>query len=254
MSFIPQQERIAASHVSSFLGKDDVLHESGDYYAVLKKYSQFIALKLGGSWTYQGKELFTVYDEGSTIYRPIHPSVTLADVKGATYAIDDGTHWHFAHASHGEHHDLEALVEALLIAHFQPKINSAGAVVHAALDITARTLARNKLVALNTFVDAALAEVQKAVRALTLGQHGRETPHADNHRAIVAAAIQAVMADWGTRGKTDVSVKHALDRVSLDAAALLTKLTHTPTLETRAAKAARLAAAAKAKEMEGNGA
>ena len=180
------------------------------------------------------------------LYQPLAPGTTVADVEGATHALDDGTYWHFVHASPGEHYDMEAFAKALLISHFQPRINRAAHEAHAGLTVTARTRASARMGALNDFVDAATKVVETDFRKLTLGHHERETPQADNHRAIVVAAVRSVLAAW--TGAKDVAATTKLGLVSADVNKLLANLTETPAVLTRAVAAHRAAEEAKKAE------
>ena len=169
-----------------------------------------------------------------TVYQPIHPSVTAEDVDGAVWAYDDGTYWHFSHESPAMRHEAEAYAQAKLIAHFQPRINKQGAVVHAAPDITERTKRHNVLLALNEFVDDSLDEIEKQIRVLPLGHFARNTPHADNHRALVVSAIRAVLAAWKETAKTDTAARHNVERIEGAVNSLTTALTSAPKILTRA--------------------
>ena len=169
-----------------------------------------------------------------TVYQPIHPSMTFEDIHGATYCRDDGTYWtDFSKESPSQRHEAEAYAQAKLIAHFQPRINKQGALVHAASDITERTLRHNVLLALNSFVDAATDEIADSIRKFPLGHFAREKPHADNHRALVVAACRAVLADWQAKSVTDTAVKHNLDRVKTAIDALVASLTQAPKILSR---------------------
>ena len=169
-----------------------------------------------------------------TVYQPIHSSMTFEDIEGAVWPYDDGTHWHFSHESPGMRHEAEAYAQAKLIAHFQPRINKQGAVVHAAPDITERTKRHNVLLALNEFVDDSLDEIEKQIRALPLGHFARTSPHADNHRALVVSAIRAVLAAWKETAKTDTAARHNVERIEGTVNSLTTALTRAPKILTRA--------------------
>lgn len=184
-------------------------------------------------------------DVDEVLYHPPAPGTTVADVNGATHALDDGTHWHFVHASPGEHYDREALVEALLIAHFQPRINAAAHEALSGISVTLRTRAAARMGALNDFVNAALKVIETDFRKLTLGHHERVTPQADNRRALVAEAVRSVRATW--LEARDILVTTKVGLVSGDVNALLAKLTEKPPVLTRAVAAHRAAEAAKKK-------
>ena len=169
----------------------------------------------------------------ATVYQPIHPSMTLDDVEGAVYARDDGTHWHFAHESPAMRHEAEAYAQAKLIAHFQPRINKQGALVHAAADITERTLRHNVLEAYNLFVDDALDAIETSIRKFPLGHFHRTSPHADNHRALAVAAVRSVLAAWTEQGQRDTEARHNTGRVKEAVDELVARLTQAPTILSR---------------------
>lgn len=170
-----------------------------------------------------------------TVYQPIHPSVTIDDVEGAVYCRDDGTYWtDFSPEAPGHRYEAESYAQAKLISHFQPRINKQNELIHAASDITERTLRHNVLIALNRFVDDSLDEIEKQIRAFTLGHFQQNAPHADNHRALVVSSIRAVLAKWKETGKTDVSVKHNVKRIESFVNDLTTALTVAPKILTRA--------------------
>ena len=171
---------------------------------------------------------------GALLYRPVHPSMTLADVEGATYAHDDGTAWHFSHEAPGQRHEAEAYAQAKLIAHFQPAINKQGVLVAKAADTTQRTLQVNALEAMHAFVDEALTETATRIRALPLGHFARVTPHADNHRALVVGACRAAVVTLKERGENDPVLKFNIPRVETVVNELVASFTQAPTIMTRA--------------------
>ena len=182
------------------------------------------------------------------IYYPIAPGTTVEDINGATHAHDDGTHWHFAHATPGQHHDTEAVIEALVIAHFQPRINRAIQAVAVAGDITSRTLANNYLDALNGLTEIVMDHAEKTVRGLTLGEHERESPEKDNNRIVVVAAIRSALAAMKKKAEDSPLIRYQIPALEAACAAVISELTATPTIETRTQRVARLAKEAKAKE------
>ena len=167
------------------------------------------------------------------IYQPIHPSMERKDIDGATYAYDDGTYWHFSHESPGQRYEAEAYAQAKLVAHFQPRINKQSALIHAASDITERTLRHNVLLALNSFVDNALDAISTSIRKLPLGHFARKSPYADNHRALVVASCRSVLADWTSKAVTDTNYRHNVDHIKTYVDELVAALTQAPQILSR---------------------
>lgn len=178
--------------------------------------------------------------DGTPVYTPIAPGTTLEDVEGAVHAVDDGTAWHFGHATPGQHHDTEAVIEGLLIAHLQPKVNRAiQAIAILPDDATAKTLANNYLNALNGFVEAARDAAEKIVRALTLGEHLRESPEKDNNRAVAVEAVRAAVVETKALAENDPLIRAQVANLEAVANGVIAELTATPAIETRTQKAAR---------------
>ena len=228
-------KRIAPGDGTAFYEKSSLLEDGGAYYFVFWTGTHFVAQNAGSALYLDGdKEIAYVVHPTAVAYGPIHSSMTLTDVHGARYTRDDGTHWtDFAHEAPGERHDAIAYTQAKLISHFQPRINKQSALVHAAADITERTLRHNVMVALNEFVDAAMVEASRQFAALPLGHHTREAPYADNHRALVVASIRAVFDDWTKRGATDTEARHNSNRVQSAVNELVASLTQAPKVLTR---------------------
>ena len=149
-------------------------------------------------------------------YRPIHPSTTLADVDGATFAWDDGTHWHFAHCSHDEQIDFAAEVEAFAFSAFVESILAAELGPQHNDDLATRTAARYKAKAIKKFARAVGRFAHAYVVKAHLGAFHRDR-HTDHKRRITVRSIDAVLADWAETGKTDNAVK--LDHTRAQAAA-----------------------------------
>lgn len=241
------------SHVIVYLAADSCLSQDGEKYGVIERGGVFHAAALDGPVSkridgrqYEGLYFFAEYQPDGVIHTPIHPSMTLDDVEGATHAEDDGTHWHIGHASAGSHNDLEAIAEALLLTHWQPRINAAISKAIMAADVTARTLAHNKMQALTMFSAEGQTAIQTALRSRTLGHHVREQRHTDYRRQVVVAACRTVLAAWKEAAKSSVVTRAAVALIEPDVNKLIAELTAAPTYRTRAAKAAADAAAAEA--------
>ena len=219
------------------------------YFAVreARDHGRF-ALVTADSWDDDGRTAYAPPSDRQSgiLYQPLAEGTTAADISGATYAWDDGTAWHFAHESPGERHDLAAQVEALAVAHCQPAINGAQLKVLEATNNAVRSRKLMELTALQDFAGIVQAEAAKAIGGRTLGHHGRD-PHRDHVRQIIVAAIAAALAAWERRARTDTAARARTSGLRLIAAELTKRLTASPTIETRAARAAREAAEAKAK-------
>ena len=181
------------------------------------------------------------------LYRPVDPSMTFADVEGATYAHDTGTHWQFAHCSPDEQVDFAALARTYAVQQFFPAITRVQAKIAMATNATARAALVGKLGALLDFATAVGEAVYETVIGETLG-HWHRNPHHDHRRDLAVAAIASVLAEWKKAGLTDQAAAARRLNVTTDAAKVTTALTETHTIEWRHARAARLAAEAKAKE------
>ena len=107
-------------------------------------------LRLVGS-TYQGALYLHTSEPHGVLYRPIDSSMTASDIEGATYAYDDGTHWHFAHCSPHEQIDFAAEVEAFAKAQFDEVIHESNAKASGATANIARNSAFAKSTALIQF-------------------------------------------------------------------------------------------------------
>ena len=188
-------------------------------------------------------EKWNLFDQTSGfIYAPVHHSMTLEDVEGATYAYDDGTHWHFAHCSPQEQIDLAADAEAYTRAQFGIDIDKAIIALSVATGVAARTTAKVRVDALVEFAAAAGRRAHALVLAQTLGHYHRN-PHNDHLREIAWECINAQQLDWIARASRDD------DSVRVQAAvnAVKTRLASTHTIEWRAAREKRLNDAAAAR-------
>lgn len=218
----------------------DLLVEGGAHYVAALEGGVFRAKKLVYVYSGHGGVRYGVSD-GYTIYTPIHSSQALKDIEGATFAHDDGTHWHFSHASPKQHHDFEAVCEALWISHIQPNINKTTLKSLETTNKVTRAGQIDKLDSLNKFSVAVQAEIEKRVRAETLG-HFHRNQHEDNQRDLVVASIKAVLLAWKAEALTSTDVRDDRANVIEEANAIVTAMTTTPTIEHRAARVARLAA------------
>ena len=203
--------------------------EDGKRYAIFRSvngifHAQPLSLTEGFYYTNN-------YDLGY-LYQPPAAGTKLADVNGATHPHDDGTHWHICAISPSQQHVLEAEVEALLISHFQSRINSLNMDVHSAPDVTARTLRLNKLRYLQQVADDAQMNVETAIRKLWLGQHIQEQKH-DFARETAVAAIRKAVNALTELAKTDPLVRFNLANVKKETNKIISELRTTPTYKTR---------------------
>lgn len=181
------------------------------------------------------------------LYQPLHSSVTPADIDGATYAWDDGTHWHFAHCSPGEQIALAARASVFVREHFSHAISSANVKVHEA---TTALLAGQRVAKLRALVKFSLAAgiaAHAKVVGETLGHFHRD-PHDDHLRDIAVFAIDKVLASWAESGKANKALRADLAHVRAAATGARALLVASAAIETRPARAARLEAEKKATE------
>lgn len=173
--------------------------------------------------------------------------MTAADIEGATFAFDDGTHWHFAHCSPHEQVDLAAHVQTFAKAQFDGLVHRAMLKVHEATNDVVRAAAVAKADALVRFAEGVGAEVYRVIVDATLG-HWHRNPHNDHSRELTAVAIDTVLALWAKAGKTDKAVRQDRAAVAAPAVTVRTALQLAHVIEWRAVRAAREAAAKKAAE------
>ena len=193
-----------------------------------------------------------------TIYGPIAAGTTLDDVEGATFAFDDGTHWHFAHCSPHEQVDLAAEARTFTEQQFSSAITAALIKAHEATNAPVEAQAVAKVRALAKFATAAGAAAYDRVIGETLGYYHRD-PHHDHLRDLAVAGIAAALEAWMEAGQTDKAVRGDVTHVTSTTTAVTAALATNHTIEWRAARVARLkkekeaADAAAAAESAGDG-
>ena len=105
---------------------DAVIKGDGTSYVPIKLGNAFSLAEVYGPY---GDDEFVSLQytptAGALLYRPVHPSTTVADVQGATVAIDDGTYWRFAHASEDTHYEMALQLESAIVALFQRDVDQA---------------------------------------------------------------------------------------------------------------------------------
>lgn len=192
--------------------------------------------------------------DGATgaVYGPIHPDMEAEDILGASYAWDDGTHWHMAHCSPKEQADFAAQAEQFAYGQMQDSINRALVSHAAAADHSTQTAEKAKADALINFAYACGKDAYLRVIGATLGYYHRN-PHHDHLRDLAATSIRAVLADWAERGKTDNDTYLNHQRVATYTVDVLQYLDAEYTIESRAARARRLKAEAAAVEESESG-
>ena len=223
----------------------DTIVVDGVRWAVLRSDGAF---HLRRTKDYGGDQYgLTAYKAHGTVYRPIHSSMTAEDIEGATYAHDDGTHWHFAHCSPHEQVSLAATVKVFAEAAFEVAITSALIKIHEATNVPVKATAVTKASALVKFAEAVGNAAYKVIVDADLG-HWHRNPHHDHNRDVTVLAIDSVLAAWAEAGKTDKALRQ--DRAAVLAAATGIKagLETEHTIEWRPARVARLAAEKKAAE------
>lgn len=173
------------------------------------------------------------------VYRPPHPSMTADDVEGATYAYDDGTHWHFAHCSPQEQIDFAADAEQFAFNEFLEYILKINMDAIQATSLDLRTAALYKAKDVKVFARAVGRHVHATVVGQVLG-HYHKDPHHDHRRDLTIASLDAVLAKWKEEAKTDDDKRLAVTRIANAVLHVKTRLSSTHKIEWRAAREARL--------------
>lgn len=241
--------RLEGRDTNEFFRMEDAVQHDGEYWlAVRAEQGEFHLRRVQHRPQQWNDDLYhgTGRAHGDA-YRPLHPSMTAEDIEGATYAHDDGTHWHFAHCSPAEQIDLAAEVRTFAEAQFATAIQKAQIKISEATNAPAKATAAAKTAALIAFAAAVGDSAFKAVVSATLG-HWHRDPHNDHKRDLTVAAIAAVLAAWSEAGKLDKAIRQDRAHVTSAAAAANAVLSRVHMIEWRAARAARLEAERKAKE------
>lgn len=233
------------------LGDSDVIAANGRHYTALLVGGKFQAVATSDHETSHTFK-HNLYDLiTGVIYRPIHPSMTLEDIEGATYVWDDGTYWRFAHASPGQHYDWTLNAEATLFSMFQPEINSRAITAASGLTVTERSKAAAEAKTLLLFIGEAQTELRKLADAATLGFFWRNPT--DHTRQFIATAITNVWQSWQvipalTDPQKAAQLRVRNGRISDAVAGLLIELRRKPKVTTAAEARAAAAAAEAAKK------
>ena len=227
---------------------EDCLFEDGKYWGAIWDRGRFKAEELSpyDNPVLGFKTAVVFYNTGVSSYFPLSPHVKVADIEGAKFAIDDGTHWHFARASIGHHHDFASLVEALSITSFQPLLHSRLRKVATSTNRTVQAAAEAALNAMEDFAEQVRTRAVADILSQPLGYHMEDAE--DHHRKVIVKAINTVLEDWKTKALTDVAVKKSRDLIFSDASSIKTKLSTSSTLTTASQRRATAAAAAATKK------
>ena len=236
-------ERIVRHHT----GK--VRYMLGDAGTITHNNRHFIIGKVGSEFhPFPGRErdpghwiIDTEWEFWADLYQPVHADMTPAQIEGARYAEDTGTHWKFYACSPSEHHDFADEVEAFAVSMFQPDINEAIIKRMGATNRRARDDADDKLEALEALAKAVCLRVHATVMGQTLGYY-HENPHADHKRTLTRTAITETLDVWN---KGDADAKAMRTQVLADASKLVAKLSKVNTIKTPEQKRAEEAAAKK---------
>ena len=153
------------------------------------------------------------------IYSPIHASMEAQDIEGASYAFDDGTHWHFAHCSPHEQIDLAASAEQFAFNAFMPSILASKADALQTDDKSTRIAALYMAKDIKKFAMAVGRHVHATVVGQALG-HYHKDPHHDHRRDLAVASIDAVLALWKEAAKTDTDFSLGVTRATAAALAV----------------------------------
>lgn len=136
---------------------------------------------------------------GFDIYQPIHSSMTRADIEGAVYAFDDGTHWHFYHNTPADHHEMECFYRSYVDAVFNTVIGqnvwAAGWEDLSWTQKLALHVERDIDVQLYRFKNDMLTAGLTAMRKLPLGYYGKNA-HKAHVKDIAAAAFTETAEAW----------------------------------------------------------
>lgn len=229
-----QRTYSARGATSGGMPTDSTFEDAGKHYAVITDGQHFFAALADfyvsdpGHGVLEGQQ----YNPNDIGYRPIHPSTTLADVEGATYAWDDGSAWHFSHASPGEQLDYAAEVEAFAFSAFVESVLAAELEPQQNADLSIKTAARYKAKDIKKFARAVGRFAHAYVVNAHLGAFHRDRTQ-DHRRSITVRSIDAVLADWAETGKTDNAVKLAHTRAQAAATTVRTRLTSTHSIKFR---------------------
>ena len=233
---------------ASLIPEDALIQHNGRKWCVISEGGTFHLSPVlpdnsieGGYWIHE------LSDYHGDLYRPIHPTVSFADVEGATYAHDDGTHWHFAHCTIAEQITLAVKVGIFAYHQFSTSILYSQAKAAEATSTLARTLAIAKVRSLVKFAQEVGHTAKREVLGQTLGYYHRHNDQ-EHFRRITVKAINAVLADWKKKALNDAQIRADRVAVSPHALSVQSALVSDHTFEFRGVRVARLEAEKKKKE------
>lgn len=178
-------------------------------------------------------------------YWPIDPRMTTSDVDGAirAYANETNDGWLFAHTDEGTHHDYELILLGVVDGLFQPLVRQYQ--VDAFSDVgSVATRGKHRFIALSSFYGEVVAKVREIARMVYLGQREQQAhPREGWIDRDITNALATVKAAWIADSEKATAWAHIKTGVAYLENSLIM-----PSVETRWARVARLAAEAKAKE------
>ena len=238
--------RLDAGTSRTFTKSDVVLKDGQAYFAARLAESDgpFRLLLAGGG---EAHGYSPSHPEPQTsIYVPLHDSVTAETIMGANYSYDDGTHWLLAACSPDEQVDFAADARTFALEQYNLAIQSAQLKVSEATHARLKGERVAKVKALLKFAEAVGDDVFQTVLGAVLG-HYHKNEHHDHRRELALASNDKISAAWKIAGLTDKAVKDEHDEISSTAAAVRTALSRTHTPEWPHEREARLAEEAKKK-------
>ena len=219
--------------------------------------NQFIVTKIGGIFVCRlAYTFFTEYHDGQLklyatpdqligeLYRPIHSSMTYDDVNGATYAWDDGTHWHFAHCSPSQQLAFAEQVRDFAIARFVLPISRAQNKVVEAIGTTTRAEKQRIVKDYQDFAEDVGERAYQLVLAGKLGEFHRDS--VDHRRILTIKAINEELAHLKVEGLTNVNLASRRTNVLVTASAVASRLAKSHIFKTYAQARAEAKKAAEA--------
>ena len=132
------------------------------------------------------------------IYQPIHQSMKVVDIEGATYAYDNNGAWQFAHCSPKQQLDLAKQIKQFTYNLFVPDIQRAQYAANRATEST-QAAANLKVRSLMDFADQCASSAFDTVRLATLGAFHRDKD-TDHFRQVALKAVNKLWQAWLKNG------------------------------------------------------
>lgn len=236
--------------VKTHFTREDAIQHNNRWYLVLKSAGRFHIRDavLNPAWRDDPEYIqISAQRAPGIVYRPLHPSVTVHDVEGATHAIDTGTHWLFAHCSKSEHRDFAERVvsfaQTILNREILNHMSEAAFAGSARSRLEKETRARATI----QFADDVTADIRKTVLAEIVGRYHQQ-PETDWYRRLTETSLTRVYKQWNLNKRTGSPSPFSSVKSSYNNA--IAAVTHTSaTPEYRYERVARLAAEKKEKEI-----